>query len=51
LLTKINKVLSAEELAPVHDQIRTAKWTSGEQSAGTTAATQKSNLEMDQNTD
>ncbi len=51
MLTKIHNVLSAEELAELHKQINTADWNPGEQSAGTTASSQKANLEMDQSSD
>jgi len=51
LLTKINNVLTSEELTKVRELADKAAWQSGEHSAGMSAATQKSNLEMDQNTE
>jgi len=51
LLTKICNILSDEELAKIHQLIENGSWTSGAHSAGESAVTQKSNLEMDQSTD
>jgi len=51
LLTKISNVLSNEELTQIHKLLDGAVWKSGAQSAGSSAASQKANLELDQNTD
>lgn len=51
MLTHIDNVLSHEELNVIHQLVNAASWISGEHSAGMTAASQKSNLEMDQGTD
>ena len=51
MLNKIANVLSDDELTHVQRLAGHASWKSGEQSAGTTAALQKNNVEMDQSTD
>lgn len=51
MLTTIPNVLSKENLTQVHKLIASSTWHPGSNSAGLTAAAQKSNLEMDQSTD
>ena len=51
MLTQIHNVLSAEELAELYPIIESADWLPGRYSAGVTAAAQKANEEMNQDTD
>lgn len=51
MLTEINNVLSGEELQTLHQLIATANWQPGTHSAGLSAAAQKTNEEMNQDTD
>lgn len=51
MLTTIHNVLSSDDLAHVNKLIDSAEWQPGDNSAGFTAAAQKSNLEMDQSSE
>ena len=51
MLTKINDLLTKEELTSIFRLLDTASWNSGRLSAGATAATQKANEEMNQDTE
>lgn len=51
MLIKINQVLTADELAHLRALIDGADWISGRHSAGVDAAAQKSNCEMNQDSD
>lgn len=51
MLIKINNVLSADELAQLHPLIAAGDWLPGVRSAGESAAAQKSNREMNQDSE
>jgi len=51
LLTEIHNLLTSDELDRISRLLDDASWHSGQQSAGVTAAAQKANQEMDQNSE
>jgi len=51
LLTEIHNLLTKEDLENIFQLLDEANWNSGHHSAGTTAAAQKANEEMDQNSE
>jgi PKHD-type hydroxylase len=51
VLTRIENVLSTDELGKITSLINSAQWRTGQHSAGEHAAQQKANEEMDQNCD